>query len=54
MYINDYSGYIGIIGGGIAGLTLGCALLKESIPVIVFEKSSDSLPYVTYSPTFLE
>lgn len=45
MYINDYSGYIGIIGGGIAGLTLGCALLKESIPVIIFEKSSEETSF---------
>ena len=34
----DYSGHIGIIGGGIAGLTLGCSLLKEGIPAIIFEK----------------
>ena len=30
--------HIGIIGGGIAGLTLGCALLKQGIPAIIFEK----------------
>jgi salicylate hydroxylase len=37
-YMTDYSDHIGIIGGGIAGLTLGCALLKEGIPTVIFEK----------------
>jgi len=36
--MSDYRNHIGIIGGGIAGLTLGCALLKEGIPAIIFEK----------------
>ena len=36
--MGDYRNHIGIIGGGIAGLTLGCALLKKGIPAIVFEK----------------
>jgi salicylate hydroxylase len=36
--MSDYRNHIGIIGGGIAGLTLGCALLKQDIPVIIFEK----------------
>jgi salicylate hydroxylase len=36
--MKDYSRHIGIIGGGIAGLTLGCALLKEDIPTVIFEK----------------
>ena len=36
--MKDYSDHIGIIGGGIAGLTLGCTLLKEGIPAIIFEK----------------
>ena len=31
---------IGILGGGIAGLTLGCTLLQEGIPAIIFEQSS--------------
>ena len=34
----DYRNHIGIIGGGISGLTLGCALLKQGIPSIIFEK----------------
>ena len=32
---------IGIVGGGIAGLTLGCTLLKEGISAIIFEQSSE-------------
>ena len=32
---------IGILGGGIAGLTLGCTLLQEGIPAIIFEQSSE-------------
>ena len=36
--MSDYRNHIGIIGGGIAGLTLGCALLKKGIPAIIFEK----------------
>ena len=36
--MQNYSEHIGIIGGGIAGLSLGCTLLKEGIPVVIFEK----------------
>jgi salicylate hydroxylase len=36
--MTDYSDHIGIIGGGIAGLTLGCSLLKEGISAVIFEK----------------
>ena len=32
---------IRILGGGIAGLTLGCTLLQEGIPAIIFEQSSE-------------
>ena len=32
---------IGILGGGIAGLTLGCTLLQEGIPTIIFEQSPE-------------
>jgi len=39
--MSDYRNHIGIIGGGIAGLTLGCALLKQDIPAIIFEKMSE-------------
>ena len=38
--MQNYSDHIGIVGGGIGGLTLGCALLKEGIPAVIFEKSS--------------
>ena len=37
--MDNYSNHIAIIGGGIAGLALGCVLKKEGIPVIIFEKS---------------
>ena len=36
--MSDYRNHIGIIGGGISGLTLGCALLEQGIPAIIFEK----------------
>ena len=39
--MSDYRNHIGIIGGGISGLTLGCALLKQGIPAIIFEKMSE-------------
>ena len=39
--MQNYSDHIGIVGGGIAGLTLGCALLKEGIPAVIFEKSPE-------------
>ncbi len=38
--MNDYSEYIAIIGGGIAGLSLGCFLLRKDIQPIIFERSS--------------
>ena len=39
--LKSYFDHIGIVGGGIGGLTLGCALLKEGIPAVIFEKSSE-------------
>ena len=39
--MQNCSEHIGIIGGGIAGLSLGCTLLKEGIPVVIFEKMSE-------------
>ena len=39
--MSDHRNHIGIIGGGIAGLTLGCALLEQGIPAIIFEKMSE-------------
>ena len=43
--MTDYSNNIGIIGGGIAGLTLGCALLKKDIPAVIFEKMGGEVIY---------
>ena len=39
--MNHLSNRVGIIGGGIAGLTLACTLLKEGIPAVIFEQSSE-------------
>ena len=37
--MNDYSKHIAIIGGGIAGLSLGCFLLRKDIqPVILNDR----------------
>ncbi len=36
--MHDFSSYIGIIGGGISGLTLGCSLRKYGINTVIFEK----------------
>ena len=38
--MNEYSKYIAIIGAGIAGLSLGCFLLRKDIKPIIFERSS--------------
>ena len=38
--MHDFSSYIGIIGGGISGLTLGCTLKKYRINTVIFEKES--------------
>ena len=43
--MTDYSDHIGIIGGGIAGLTLGCSLLKEGIPATIFEKMPEEISH---------
>ena len=36
--MDNYSEHIAILGGGIAGLSLGCTFLKEGIPAVIFEK----------------
>ena len=54
--MKDYSDHIGIIGGGIAGLTLGCALLKEGIPATIFEKMPEDTSHgaaISLSPNAL-
>jgi 2-polyprenyl-6-methoxyphenol hydroxylase-like FAD-dependent oxidoreductase len=43
--MTNYSDHIGIIGGGIAGLTLGCSLLKEGIPATIFEKMPEEISH---------
>ena len=37
--MKDYSSYVGIVGGGISGLTAGCALRLQGINAIVFERT---------------
>ena len=39
--MKNYSSHIGIIGGGIAGLTVGCALRLQGINTIVFERANE-------------
>lgn len=40
MSVNNYSSHIGIIGGGIAGLTTACALKMRGINSVVFERDN--------------
>jgi salicylate hydroxylase len=54
--MNNLSNRVGIIGGGIAGLTLGCTLLKEGIPAIIFEQSPEEKSHgaaISLSPNAL-
>jgi len=37
--MEKYKDHIAIIGSGIAGLTIGCILLKEGVPSVIFEKA---------------
>ena len=51
--MNKYHDYIGIVGAGIAGLSLACILKEAKVPVIVFEKSNEVSNYgagVSISP----
>ena len=43
--MKDFSSYIGIIGGGIAGLTAGCILKSHGINTIIFERSEHISEY---------
>ena len=43
--MKDYSSYVGIVGGGIAGLTAGCALRLQGIKTVVFERSEKTSEY---------
>ena len=40
MHMNRYKDHVAIIGSGIAGLAIGCVLLREGIPSVIFEKHS--------------
>jgi|TARA_B110000914_G_C15521394_1_gene477281 salicylate hydroxylase len=54
--MTDYSSHIGIIGGGIAGLTAGCALRLQGIETVVFERAHEISEYgagISISPNAL-
>ena len=54
--MKNYSTHIGIIGGGIAGLTAGCALRLQGIKTIVFERADEVSEYgagISISPNAL-
>ena len=54
--MKSYSSHIGIIGGGIAGLTVGCALRLQGINTIVFERADEVSEYgagISISPNAL-
>ncbi len=43
--MSKYASHVGIIGGGIAGLTAACALKIHGIDTVVFERSEDISEY---------
>ena len=54
--MKNYSTHIGIVGGGIAGLTAGCALRLQGIKTIVFERADEVSEYgagISISPNAL-
>ena len=54
--MKNYSSHIGIVGGGIAGLTVGCALRLQGINTIVFERADEVSEYgagISISPNAL-
>ena len=54
--MDSYSSHIGIIGGGIAGLTAGCALRLQGINTIIFERAQKINEYgagISISPNAL-
>ena len=56
MLVKNYSSQVGIIGGGIAGLTAGCALRLQGINTIVFERTDQVSEYgagISISPNAL-
>ena len=54
--MKNYSSHIGIVGGGIAGLAVGCALRLQGINTIVFERANEVSEYgagISISPNAL-
>ena len=54
--MKNYSSHIGIVGGGVAGLTVGCALRLQGINTIVFERADEVSEYgagISISPNAL-
>ena len=54
--MKNYSSHVGIVGGGIAGLTVGCALRLQGINTIVFERGNEVSEYgagISISPNAL-
>ena len=54
--MKDYSSHIGIVGGGISGLTVGCALELQGIKTVIFERSEETSEYgagISVSPNGL-
>jgi salicylate hydroxylase len=43
--MKDYLSHVGIVGGGIAGLTAGCALRLQGIKTVVFERNENTSEY---------
>ncbi|GIS74848.1 MAG: hypothetical protein CM1200mP12_05670 [Gammaproteobacteria bacterium] len=55
--MKNYSSHIGIVGGGIAGLAVGCALRLQGIDTIVFERADEVSEYgagISISPNPLK
>ena len=54
--MKDYLSHVGIVGGGIAGLTAGCALRLQGIKTVVFERNENTSEYgagISISPNGL-
>ena len=39
--MSSYSSHIGIVGGGISGLTAGCTLLEQGHKTVIFERAKE-------------
>ena len=54
--MKDYSSHVGIVGGGISGLAVGCALELNGIKTVIFERGKDISEYgagISISPNGL-